>query len=83
MYTAKESTNQNMRPVRDAAEDTTDSLRDVAGKAGSQIRHFFDAAGNELDHARQVVVKQVHTHPLQSGLMALGAGFLLGLLVRR
>ena len=67
-----------MRQARDLFGDRFDvarkELRDRGGEAA-------DEAGEALENARLYVVERVHERPLTSTLAALGAGFILGLLL--
>ena len=73
--------------IRDEAIDTAyevkDELRGAANQAGRKVRNFFNSASDEISHASDSVTRQVRANPMQSSLIALGAGFILGALFRR
>jgi ElaB/YqjD/DUF883 family membrane-anchored ribosome-binding protein len=73
--------------IRDEAMSTAyevkDDLRDAANQTGRKVYNFFTSATDEISHASDVVTKQVRSNPVQSSLIALGAGFVLGALFRR
>ena len=60
-----------------------DDLAGAANKAGRKVRNFFTSASDEICHASDSVTMQVRENPVQSSLIALGAGFILGALFRR
>lgn len=62
--------------------DSTD-LREAANKAGRKVRSFITSANDELVHAKEAVSTQIHSNPVQSSLIALGVGFILGSVLRR
>jgi ElaB/YqjD/DUF883 family membrane-anchored ribosome-binding protein len=75
---------QNFRTiVNDTAEGTKQDLRDAANNAGRRVRNFINYASEEIGSARDTVTTQIRTNPVQSSLIALGVGVLLGALVRR
>lgn len=69
--------------IRQSAETLTHDFEGAANKAGRKIRAYFDHASDEVTHAADVVKTQIRTKPVQSSLMALAAGFVLGALYRR
>ena len=77
---AKDKTIKN---VKMASDDMQDELHDAANQAGRKVRGMLDSASGELSHAGEVVSKEIHTNPVQSSLIALGVGVVLGALLRR
>lgn len=73
--------------LRDEAVDTAygvkDDLNNAAQQAGRKVRNFFNSASDEISHATDTVTTQVRKNPVQSSMIALGAGFILGALFRR
>jgi ElaB/YqjD/DUF883 family membrane-anchored ribosome-binding protein len=65
------------------ADKTKDELRQAANKAGRRVRDLVETATDEIVHAKDTVTTQIRTKPVQSGLIALGVGFVLGALFRR
>ena len=79
MYvTAKEKDNtvQNLNAGKD-------DLRTAANDVGRKVRGFINDAGEEITHVKDTVNTQIHTKPVQSSLIALGIGYVLGTLFRR
>ena len=78
---------EGARKVRESVSETTNrvkhDLNDMAHDAGEQARALFDNANDQLLDATDYVRTQVREKPLQSTLVALGAGILIGLLYRR
>jgi ElaB/YqjD/DUF883 family membrane-anchored ribosome-binding protein len=58
-------------------------LRAAANKAGRTVRNYFDAACDEVSHGTETVTTQIRQKPVQSSMIALGLGFVLGALFRR
>ena len=63
--------------------ETKNDIRTAANMAGHKVRNLYDTARNEISHATDTVSTQIRTKPVQSSLMALGVGFVLGSLFRR
>ena len=72
------STNQDA-PSCCSKNDATD----LAHKAGHKLREEVDHAADEARGAAAAGVEQMRNKPVQTGLIALGVGFLSGLLLRR
>lgn len=68
---------------KQAYNDARDDLRDAANKAGRTLRSMASSAQSEATHAAEIVTTQIRSNPVQSTLLALGAGFLIGALFRR
>jgi len=69
--------------IRDATSEAKDNLVAMSNRAGHKVRNFIDSASDEFTHASKTVTEHVHDKPMQSSLMALGIGFVLGILLRR
>ena len=80
--TTKDDTVRNLRGNRSNAASETD-LRDVANNAGRKMSGFINSASGEVSHATETVTTQIRTKPLQSAMIAIGIGFVLGALLRR
>lgn len=91
MYTAKDTTLKDVKntasnigaEARDTAYDVKNEVADAADKASKKVRGFFRTASSEISHASDTVTSQIRTSPVQSSVIALGVGFLLGSLFRR
>ena len=60
-----------------------DGLENTAHQAGQKLRQLYDSANEEINHASHAVTNEIRTNPLRSSAIALGAGVLLGMLIRR
>lgn len=65
------------------SDEVQDELRYAASQAGRKVRGMLDSASGELSHAGGTVSKEIHANPVQSSLIALGVGVVLGALLRR
>lgn len=79
----KNEAQQDIEETREGLEVVKDDLRDVANRAGRRVRNLIDTASSEATHVKETVTHQIQDKPVQSALIALGAGFLLGALFRR
>ena len=59
------------------------ALKEKAHEAGTQVRAIYDHASEEVHEVAHHVEERIVARPLQSSLIALGAGVVLGLLLRR
>lgn len=86
--------NEGMRHLSEAKKDFSQAAQseyaekkaqiyEVANHAGQRMREFVNTAGTELEHASEVVSTHIRTKPVQSSLIALGAGLFLGMLLRK
>lgn len=55
----------------------------TAEKIGAQVRKLCDEAGVELRDVRAHLEDKINAKPVQSSLVALAAGLVLGLLITR
>ncbi len=60
-----------------------DSTVDRAREAGTKVRHLIDEASGEVREISTAIESRVNEKPMQSSLIALGAGFILGMLLSR
>jgi ElaB/YqjD/DUF883 family membrane-anchored ribosome-binding protein len=81
-YAAKET-------AKDAVNDTVASLRsvetnvrDTAERLGREARDYVDTAVTSAKEVSTQVKDRIENQPLQSTLIALGAGFLIGFLLK-
>jgi ElaB/YqjD/DUF883 family membrane-anchored ribosome-binding protein len=84
MYTAKDDTVRTLKnTANDMAREAKGDLRDAANTAGRKVRKLFDTTREELSQATDTVTTQIRNKPVQSSLIALAAGVVLGALIRR
>jgi hypothetical protein len=69
--------------LKDASCEMGESLNDAAHNAGRKVRGMLHTASDELTHARDYMGAEIRTNPVRSSVIALGAGVLLGALLRR
>ena len=69
--------------VINSAGEMKDDICVTANKAGHKVRDFIDSAGEELSHTTETVTTKIKDKPVQSSLIALGIGFVLGALFCR
>ncbi|MBY0407938.1 MAG: hypothetical protein K2Q01_09620 [Rickettsiales bacterium] len=79
----KQSANTVRNEASKAIDDVAGEVRSVTRSAGDKLRQLFNCTNSEISHAADTVSEQIHNKPVQSTLIALGAGFLLGVLMRR
>ncbi|MEQ1888477.1 MAG: hypothetical protein ABL951_04765 [Alphaproteobacteria bacterium] len=74
---------QPRKHVKKPSDEMQDELHDAANQAGRKVRDMLDSASEELSDAGDKVSREIHTNPVQSSLIALGVGVVLGALLRR
>ncbi|MBA4274223.1 MAG: hypothetical protein C0436_01080 [Alphaproteobacteria bacterium] len=80
---AKADFRDSARDARDAAEDFGTELKSAAHRTGRSVREFLHTASDEVSHVTDNVASQIRNKPVQSTLIALAAGFIVGAIVRR
>lgn len=65
------------------AEIAKEDLVEFAHEAGARVRGFISDYSEEAVNASENLSKSIRKKPLQSALIALGAGFVIGLIARR
>ena len=60
-----------------------EKFRTRGREAGAKIRQVIDAASGEVSEVTEVLEERIQRKPVQSTLIALAGGVLLGLLLRR
>ena len=79
----KNAANNVKREARNSSDDVVSDLSAYANKAGRKVRNLISTASDEFSHATEVVTGEIRSNPVRSSLIALGAGFVLGALLRR
>lgn len=69
--------------IGEAGEEVKDDLAHIANKAGRKVRDFVDTTGEQLNVAGDKIAQDIRSNPIRSSAIALGAGFVLGMLFRR
>lgn len=80
--TTKKSSKATVQEEKNTSTIAND-WRDRAHQAGEEVRKYVTSAVGDMDHFKGDVEKTVRKEPLKAVLVALGAGFLVGLLTRR
>ena len=69
--------------VHAATGAVKDDLEEAARRTGHHIREMADSAGHSLKGAEQALTVKIRENPVQSSLIALGIGLVVGRLFRR
>jgi len=77
---SKKNANDATCATKDAAK--TD-IKDIANKAGKELRHFAEEAGDRISTTSGKVAKHVRENPVRTGAIALALGVAARLLFRR
>lgn len=72
-----------VKDMRNGLESTAHDLRQAANNAGTAVRDIAEKAATETSRATHDAMSYVRTNPLQSSMIALGAGMVIGALLRR
>ena len=75
---ASKPTLSSKRDAWDKVIDAKDNIEDAAHKAGKQVRGYIDTASDEIAQASDTVKTQIRSNPVQSTVIALVAGLILG-----
>ena len=65
------------------ANAAADDLSEMAHRAGRKVRSYYNAAADEIGDDYGQLTTRIKANPVQSAFIALGAGVLLGALLRR
>jgi hypothetical protein len=79
----KNQKNENVSILKSADHSYSDGLHAAAHQAGETVRGMVDSASNELAHAGTRLRAEIRSNPIRSSVIALGAGAVLALLIRR
>ena len=80
---SEDAVNDLKRKAEETSETVKGDIREIANDAGRRVREFISGCKDELDDTTRTVTLTIRKKPIQSSLIALGAGFLLGALLRR
>ncbi len=83
MATATPRPNTDMKNEKKAVQDISGEISYFANKAGNEVRHYLDAANEQIATVTDTLTDEVRTNPLRTLLTAAGIGFVLGALFRR
>lgn len=80
---AKHKAHSLRAAANNVAEIAKEDFVDFAHDAGKRVRGLITDCSEEAVTASENLSETIRTKPLQSALIALGAGFLIGLIARR
>lgn len=69
--------------IKNGAHKVKAELHEMAFEAGQRSREIIDSAEGELADIKKTAAAVIRKKPLQSGVLALGVGVLIGMLLRR
>jgi ElaB/YqjD/DUF883 family membrane-anchored ribosome-binding protein len=69
--------------VRGATAAVKDDVEAVARRTGHHVRELADTAGHNIKDVREATTERIRDNPIQSSVIALGIGLLVGMLYRR
>ncbi len=75
--------NNAQHKTSEAACSMTENISGYAHEAGKKMRDTFASANDHIEVACTKVKSEIETNPVRSSLVALGAGVVLGMLLRR
>ena len=67
----------------EAIRDTSEDIRVTANRVGRRVHDFINNASDEVSHAGEKVTTEIRANPVRSSMVALGAGLVLGMFLRR
>jgi ElaB/YqjD/DUF883 family membrane-anchored ribosome-binding protein len=79
----KEGVRRVKSDTREAIGAVKEDIDGMARDAGRRVRELADTAGHNVTDAMDTVTAKVRDNPVQSTLIALGIGFVVGALFRR
>jgi ElaB/YqjD/DUF883 family membrane-anchored ribosome-binding protein len=71
------------KDARDTVNVVGDDLQDMARHAGQRVREVVDTYSHNVTDAAGNVTTKIRDNPLQASMIALGVGFIAGMLLRR
>lgn len=73
----------NAKRMEKSLESDSQDMAQFAHEAGRKVRDYFEVANDTVSQTADRVNDEINAHPMRSTLLALGAGFLIGALLRR
>lgn len=71
------------RNFADAGEQMGEDLVEKATHAGEEVRRYISSATDRVSRATSDLEEAIHQKPVQSSVIALCAGIVLGMLLKR
>jgi ElaB/YqjD/DUF883 family membrane-anchored ribosome-binding protein len=81
----KSNTKDETQPKEDILPKLQDNIREAGDqlrKTGRKVRDVAEHTRDEVTQATEAVTTRIHERPVQSSLIALGMGFILGAFLR-
>lgn len=72
-----------VRKIQNSAEALNSDMQNAANQVGQKVRGLINSANDEIQEMSGKVTSQIRTNPVQSTVIALVLGVLLGVLLRR
>lgn len=69
--------------VKEDLNDAANSANKAVGGVCKLVNNAVDAANDELEYVKDAVATKIRSNPVQSSVIALGVGFIIGTLVSR
>ena len=82
-YDIKNTAQGAKREARKTMDEMAGDAAEYASKAGSKVRGMLDSASEEFHEASGRVSDEIRSNPIRSSVVALLAGFALGVIFRR
>lgn len=80
---ARSASNDIKRKAAGAYGDTRENMVEFANETGQKVREAISQYSEDIEHTREVLEETIRSKPVQSVAVALAAGVVLGLLIRR
>lgn len=74
---------ETLNNLKNSANEAGHELHNAANQAGRKVRSMYNTASDEITHASEQVTSEIRANPMRSSLIALGAGVILGVLLRK
>lgn len=81
--TAKKAGRQFQDAGKQAIDEAQGDFADTARHAGQEVRRYFTTAVDKAEEVTHDVESRIRNKPVEATLIALGVGFLVGLLTRK
>jgi len=78
----KATTHHFKDDMRDTTKAVRDDVEDLARRTGHHMRELADSAGHSIKGVGEAMTVKIRDNPIQSSVIALGIGVLLGMLYR-
>ncbi|MGB9152924.1 MAG: hypothetical protein WCD70_07535 [Alphaproteobacteria bacterium] len=80
---AKDAARRFKDEVRDAGTGLRDDLEMAARRTGRHVRDMAESAEHNIEDVGEAMTRKIRQNPIQSSLIALSAGFVIGMLYKR